>query len=153
MDCDREYRLKYVEGEIFAFSSYPGHAPTFQVKLKNGAIFSYLPIVAFLSFVKPDEHGLTMMDLCYNNCPDENIAINYYRALQGPVSVYFKRFKKWFKGKYHFTIDWYQCNECAHFIELEHGEFCLLPNHKVIFGNKEQILPPYKALHAEWRLK
>lgn len=128
--------------DIFAISSYKGSQPSFNVRIrKNGGLFHDLPVQAITA--KEKTEPLTYK-LCYSNAPCFDICINEFEFLKGPVKVFIG--DNTFDGQYKLTIDWFRCNENTHLIELEHGQFCLFPSHKVLFRSTEATLPPYRKL-------
>jgi hypothetical protein len=145
----------FIKGKIFSVSSYKNHALTFQVLLENGGVFSYIPIQAIVDIekYKPDTEPLTPKDLLYHDCHDDEICIHDYPALQGPVQIYFRKKQAWLEGQYLFTIDWYRGNELLHMLKVENGQFCALPSHKVLFGEKERVLPLYEKMKQIWSVE
>jgi hypothetical protein len=156
----------------FSLSSYPGNAPTFQILLGDGAVFSYIPASALVdpfrdplrtpsgSAARPGEAGpcdptrsgepLELADLVYHDCRSLEICVNRFEALAGPVLCFFKRTKRWLAGEYLFTVDWYTGNDLLHGIALANGQYALLPNHKVKFGDHPPGFEPYKKIRREW---
>jgi hypothetical protein len=151
-DMDPAHKGELVPATVFAVSSYAGHAQTFQVLLGDGGLFSYLPPTALVDPQKRQEPELELEDLVYSNCAPGPICVHRFEALAGPMQAYFRRRDLWLAGVYHWTIDWYEDNRLAHLIALENGQFALLPSHKVKFGDAERSLPPYRKLHAEWKV-
>jgi hypothetical protein len=78
------------------------------------------------------------------------ISVHDLAALRGPVRCYFKRRDLWMPGRYLFTIDWYTTNELLHAIALANGQYALLPNHKIKFGDQPPGFAPYKKMRLEW---
>lgn len=134
---------------VFTVSSYVGNAPTFQILLDDGAVFSYVPPNAL---VDPPlrEPQLALSDLVYHDCKSVEIAVATFDALRGPVLAYFKHQDLWLAGTYLFTIDWYTSNEMLHGIALANGQYALLPSHKLKFGDHPPGFEPYKKIRREW---
>lgn len=152
-DMDPAYVGKFEEGKVFALSSYPGEAITFQVLLNGGAVYSYLPAEALQLHTKLIDQPLLLNDLVYHNCPGAEIAIHVYSHLKGPILAYFKHSQKWMKGTYKLTIDWYKENELFHLVKLENGQLAFVPSHKIKFRNEEGFMPPYRKLHKTWNVE
>ena len=133
----------------FSISSYVGNAPTFQVLLPDGAVFSYVPPTGLVN-PPVTEPTLELADLVYHDCKSVEIAVQTFDALRGPVLAYFKRRDLWLAGSYLFTIDWYTGNEMLHCIALANGQHALLPSHKVKFGDHPPGFEPYKKIRREW---
>jgi hypothetical protein len=140
----------------FSISSYPGEAPTFQIRLADGAIFSYVPPSALIdptqaSFGAGPE--LDLADLAYHNCVDEKICVHAHTALRGPVLAYVKSKDAWLPGTYQFSVEWWTGNQVLHAIILEQGQLALLPHHKLKFGaGHAPGFAPYRKLRRTWRV-
>lgn len=135
---------------VFSISSYVGQAPTFQILLEDGALFSYLPPDALIDPDKRTDPSLDLGELVYHDCKHVEISVHDVTALRGPVLAYFKKRDLWMKGEYRFTVDWYTGNEMLHCVALANGQLALLPNHKLKFGEHEPGFEPYKKIRREW---
>lgn len=133
----------------FTVSSYVGNAPTFQILLADGAVFSYVPPNALVN-APVTAPALELADLVYHDCKSVDIAVQAFDALRGPVLAYFKRRDLWLTATYLFTIDWYTGNEMLHCLALANGQYALLPSHKVKFGDHPPGFEPYKKIKREW---
>ena len=133
---------------VFTVSSYVGNAPTFQILLGDGAVFSYVPPNALIDEAR--EPQLDLGDLVYHDCKSVDIAVQAFDALRGPVLAYFKKRDLWLAGSYLFTIDWYTGNEMLHCVSLANGQYALLPSHKLKFGDHPPGFEPYKKIKREW---
>lgn len=153
-DMDPKRTGERVQCEVFGVSSYRGEALTVQAVLSDGSLFSYLPLTAIDSLGGGEPSpSLNLDDLSWGNCPSEEIAVTAFDFLRKtPVSCYFRTPRIWLAAAYLFTIDWYNDNEQLNVVELENGQFAAVPNHKAKFGHTERSLPPYKKLHATWRI-
>ena len=122
------------------------------VLLSNGAVFSYLPIHALVDRRRYDPAGenFDLDELLYHDCKSRHFSAHAFPALRGRVSVYFKKRDVWRRGKYLFTLDWYRGNEQLHLVKLEHGQFCALPSHKMIFGAQPARFPGYRKMRQTW---
>ena len=136
----------------FAVSSYAGSAPTFQIVLDDGAVFSYLPPAALVDPARAVAGGpaLELADLVYHDCKTVEICVHRFAALDGPVLAYFKHRDLWLAGTYLFTIDWYTGNDLLHAVALANGQYALLPSHKLKFGDHPPGFEPYKKIRREW---
>lgn len=138
---------------IFAISSYPGSAPTFKILIDGGYAFSYIPIHALLASNEVKSPQLEHGDLVYHNCPMTEICVNRFDTLaKSQIRAYFKTLKIWLKAKYLLTVDWYMGNDLLHLLELENGQFAMLPHHKVRFADSTEPFPHFKKLKYEWRV-
>ena len=139
--------------QICSLATYPQEALTFQILLEDGSLFSYVPL--HLLYHKPlkSSQALELSDLVYHNSPDATLCIHRFELLSREVvNCFFKRQQFWLVGNYLFTIDWYWGNDLLHFIQLQNGQFALLPSHKVKFLNGEPQFQPFKKLHATWKV-
>lgn len=144
-----------IKCQVFAVSSYPGHALTFSIILtENGSLFCYIPLEALVwKRELAADADLPPNELVVSNCLDESIAVNEFEYLKGKkVTCFFKKKTHIVKGDYLCTIDWYKQNESFNIIKLETGQICALPNYRMLFGAQLLELPPYKALKPEWRV-
>lgn len=151
-DMDPAFIGSFVHGKAFAISSYPQEALTFQILLEDGCLFSYIPIQALQQHDQIIPNPLLPNDLIYKNSPGAQIVVSSYTHLQGDILAYFKNAKKWLKGKYITSVDWYENNEQFHLISLENGQFAFSPNHKIKFRSSEESFPHYKKLHQIWKV-
>jgi hypothetical protein len=139
----------------FTISSYPGEAPTFQIRIADGAIFSYVPPSALIDPTQPSfgrGPELDLTDLAYHNCVDEQICVHAHSALRGSVLAYFKHKDAWLPGTYRFSVEWWTGNQVLHAILLEQGQLALLPHHKLKFGaGHAPGFAPYRKLRRTWR--
>lgn len=140
---------EYVQGKLFAISSYPGHTITFKVLVEDKYIYSYLPITALTG--KRCEQ-MSLKESCYFNCPSGELTWTVFESLTR--CQVFKRDGSFLdSGRYIMTLDWHNDNELGHLIELDGGNVVMWPSHKIVFSdNKEDKLPDFKKLHAEWKV-
>ena len=147
---------EFVPCRVFAVSSYPGEAPTFQLRLPDGAVFSYLPPTALVDRAQPrwgDAPELDLRDLAYADCPDERVVVTTFAELGGDVLVYLKHRDRWLPGTYRTSIEWWTGNLVLHVILLATGHVALLPNHKVKFGaGHDPGFAPYRKARKLWRV-
>jgi hypothetical protein len=147
-----------VVGEVvpcraFSFSAYPGSAPTLQVLLEDGAVFSYLapPVLRWRQTL--NDPVLDLDDLVYHPCPDGDVVVERFDALDVELLCFFKRRDLWLKARYGFTVDWVEGNDMLHFVLLENGQVAFLPHHKIKFGGDGAPgFQPYKKLRNTWQL-
>jgi hypothetical protein len=149
MDPARVGQLR--ECSVFSIASYPGSAPTFQILLDDGAVFTYLPPSALLvgELAAPE---LELADLVYNDCKSSLVCVHDFEALRGPVLCFFKRKSLWLGGTYLFSVDWYTTNEMLHAVAVANGQVALLPSHKIKFGEHGPGFEPYKKIRREWKV-
>lgn len=147
---------EFTRARVFAVSSYPGEAPTFMLRLEDGAVFSYLPASALVDRDQPGwgrEPELDLADLVYANCPDERVVVHRLGELTGEVLAYLKRVDRWQRGTYHATIEWWTGNLVLHVVVLTSGQVALLPHHKLKFGaDHKPGFAPYRKMRKLWRI-
>lgn len=143
MDCSGD-----LVAEIVGISSYPDHAPTFQVLIDKSHLFHYAPphLLSINNATKVEN----LKDLVYHNCPSATFSLTQNENLNKPISVYFKNSLLWFPGKILYTLDWFEGNDLLHMILLDNGRFCFMPNHKISFHLKS--LPKFNKLKQEWKV-
>lgn len=159
---DPRFDGEWVSCRAFAFSSYPGSAPTFQVGLDDGAVFSYVPPSGLCDLALQTDLELSLADLVYHNCADGDVAVTTFSGLVGPVLCFFKHRDLWLAGSYRFTVDWYRGNDLLHCVSLANGQVAFLPSHKIKFGALGADdadgavgapgFRPYKKMRNEWRV-
>lgn len=145
---------EFEDCKAIAFSGYEGHAPCFQILLKDGSLFSYIGTHLLFAPGKPDGVDLGLQHLAYRNCPAGRISVYVLQGLvaEGEVHCFFKGLSLWMSGKYWFTVDWVDENEQLHCICLENGQIAFLPNHKLKFGNTKKHFEKYMKIRQEWKV-
>lgn len=145
----------WVDCTVFAVISYIGHAPTFQVMLVNGSVFSYLPAEALRHGLVAVGPTFTGAELVYHDCHSAPITVTRYATLAAvPARAYFKARAAWVGAQYVATVDWYEGNDLLHVLLLDNGQVAMLPSHKVLFGDDvTDTLPEYKKLRATFRVE
>jgi hypothetical protein len=170
------YDLKKHHGEvcdcvIFGISSITGRAILFHALMENGAVFYRLPISAFIQQgfdrVRVPEQRLDELELW--NSFSYYPAVTTYDFLSGSSGKYIGKDKKWYYGRYLFTIDWAHPDanilnsdhseiphehKCAHILALDNGNYAAQPNNRLIwdissFTVKDEI-PDWKVQTSEW---
>ena len=170
------YDLKKHHGEvcdciIFGISCITGRAILFHALMENGAIFYRLPISAFIQRgfdrTRVPEQRLDELELW--NSFSYYPAVTTYDFLSGSSGKYIGKDKKWYYGRYLFTIDWAHPDanilnsdhseiphehKCAHILALENGNYAAQPNNRLIwdissFTVKDDI-PDWKVQTSEW---
>lgn len=139
--------------KVVAVTSYPGSPLTFDILVDGVYAFHYIPIHALGTLPGGPNQPLELHDLVYHDCRSTDICVTSLSALQGQTSVFFKRKNQWFKGDYLFTVDWYGGNDLLHCLQLENGQYALLPSHKIQFGGEAaREFPDFKKLHSVWQV-
>lgn len=146
-------KTDFVQGRIVAVETYPGHAPTFSFLSKEGHLYCYLPVTAFLLSPEEPLDDLPLAVACYANCPEGRVVVS---ALPLPVAcqVFLPSRGSWESGEYVFSLDWWDDNLLLHLVYLSScGMFALQPNHKIVFGSRNaRQFPDWKKCHSEWRV-
>lgn len=136
------------EGYIFGITSLKSWAVMFNILLKSGAHFRFIPLHAIVTkSTLPD----TLFDLTHLqlwDCFSSNVHVTVFDLLKDYSVKAYLRNKKCINGKYLFTLDWlpdkeeitgfiYQPdqNKCGHIIELENGQLACLPTNRVAFAD------------------
>jgi hypothetical protein len=134
------------EGYIFGITSYKGWAIMFNVLLKSGAHFRFIPLHAVITKDKLPDTIYELTNLQLWDCFSSNANIIVFDILKDSHCNAYLRNKSVVTGKYLFTIDWlpdkdevpgfiYQPdqNKCGHIIELSNGQLACLPTNRVAF--------------------
>jgi hypothetical protein len=145
---------EFVPCTPISISSYPGEVPTFQVRLTDGAVFSYLPPSALVNTAQPRWRAVEvgLEDLAYHNCVDEKVVVHVHAGLVGQCMVLLKHANLWIEGVYMFSVEWWTGNQVLHAVLLQNGQLALLPHHKIKFGSDhEPAFKPYRKIRSIWR--
>ena len=170
------YDLKKHKGEsgdcvIFGLTSISGRALLFNIMLPNGACYWRLPISAFFQkeFERKDVPDMSVDELELWNSFSYHPAVTCFDWLDGINGKYLGRDKKFYQGKYLFTIDWAhpdvnildtehseipQEHKCAHIMALKNGNYAAQPNNRIIWHvnsyTTENDWPDYKVQNTYW---
>jgi hypothetical protein len=146
-------------GYIFGVKSMINRPLLFHFISNFGAVFWQMPISAFTSEEEYDvlsENEQTRLSLLQTwDCQANNIAVTTFAFLQNHRVDVRCRDGVWRSGKYIFTIDDYegdlnelnvgyandQDSKCYHFIVLDDGNFCVMPNNLLRWHNPDFIVP------------
>lgn len=142
----------FTECKIIGFSLYLNEAVCADIVLNDGSMFSYIPI--HLLVTSPSsELKYDLNDIVYHNCNGFDVSISVIDYLKNSKNLCYLKYKdEWLGCQYLMTLDWYNGNDLLHFITLDNGQFALMPNHKLKFGNDERRFVPYKKLRGTWRV-
>ena len=170
------YDLKKHHGEvedciIFGITCITGRAILWDAIMENGAIFYRLPISAFIQrgYEPAAVPHQRLDELELWNSFSYYPAVTNYDFLSGSSGKYIGKDKKWYHGRYLFTIDWAHPDanilnsdhseiphehKCAHILALENGNYAAQPNNRLIwdissFTVKDEI-PDWKVQTSEW---
>ena len=173
------YDLKKHHGEvedciIFGVTSLTGRAILFHAIMENGAIFYRLPISAFVQrgYDAKSVPSQRVDELELWNSFSYYPAITSWDILTAASGKYIGKDKKWYHGKYLFTVDWGHPDanilnsdhseiphehKCAHIIALDDGNYAAQPNNRVIwdlpsFTVKDNI-PDWKVQTSTWNVE
>jgi len=173
------YDLKKHHGEvedciIFGITSLTGRAILFHAIMENGAIFYRLPISAFIQrgYDAKSVQTQRLDELELWNSFSYYPAITTWDILTASSGKYIGKDKKWYHGKYLFTVDWGHPDanilnsdhseiphehKCAHIIALDKGNYAAQPNNRCIWDlpsctGKDKI-PDWKVQTNEWNVE
>lgn len=153
---------EFEHGWIFACCAIRSRALMFHVLLENGAVFYRLPISAFCTNKKAKAISLEILSTW--DCLSDKISVIEFDFLKGMEVSCILKDKSKLLGRYLFTVDFWGSqtlaedpseHKCAHVIELEDGNFCLLPNNRLLFRDSSLVprqdeIPPFKANTHRW---
>ena len=170
------YDLKKHHGEvedciIFGITCITGRAILWHAIMENGAIFYRLPISAFIQrgYEPAAVPHQRLDELELWNSFSYYPAVTNYDFLSGSSGKYIGKDKKWYHGRYLFTIDWAHPDanilnsdhseiphehKCAHILALDNGNYAAQPNNRLIwditsFTVRDEI-PDWKVQTSEW---
>ena len=148
-----ETKKDLIKCQIEVISSYPGHVLSSFVWIpETEGVFSYIPLHA-LQWKEAITDPLDWDDVVFQNCPDSDISISHLPIFKRATKAFFPKKKRWIKGSYLFTIDWFRDNVAVNLLKLENGQFAAVPFHKSLYGKGVlETLPDYKKLRPEWVL-
>jgi len=134
------------EGYIFGVTSYKGWAIMFNVLLKSGAHFRFIPLHAIVTKSTTPATLFELSHLQLWDCFSSNVHVTIFDLLRDSHCNVHLRNKSVLSGRYLFTLDWlpdkdevpgliYQPdqNKCGHLIELENGQIACLPTNRIAF--------------------
>lgn len=152
---------KDLYGYIFGVKSMLNRPMHFHFLSEIGAVFWNMPISAFRHGDEDsweaisDNENRRLSILQVWNCQSNDIAVTTFSFLQYKFVDVICRDKKWRRGQYLFTIDDYegdlnylntgyandQDSKCFHFIELEGGNYCIVPNNLCRWHDPNFVIP------------
>jgi|TARA_R100001460_G_scaffold14654_7_gene32762 hypothetical protein len=170
------YDLKEHKGEseecvVFGITSISGRAILFNIMLPNGACFWRLPIAAFFqkSHDRTTVPDMQTHELELWNCFSYYPSVHSFDWLAGLKGKYLGLDKKFYHGKYLFTLDWGhpepnildvehseipQEHKCAHILALDNGNFAAQPNNRILWHvnsfTTDNSWPDYSVQTTIW---
>jgi hypothetical protein len=173
------YDLKLHMGEseecvIFGIASITGRAILFHILLPNGAVYYRLPISAFFQkrFSRAEVPDMSIDSLQLWNCFSYYPSITTFDFLSSQHGKFLGKDKKFYKGKYLFTVDWAmpepnildtdhseipQEHKCAHILELSNGNYAAQPNNRILWHipsyTTDKSWPDYKVQNTIWEVE
>lgn len=123
------------EGLIIGAKSIRNQELTFNVLLKDGAFYEQIP----LRYLSSRPGNIAKTPFSIYDCPSYNITFTEYDSFRGAKVESFRGES----GTYIGTFDWFggggaedagiAGRDPAHWIQLDKGSYCLLPNTHVVF--------------------
>jgi hypothetical protein len=155
---------KSIRGQAFRIESY---LPQY------GAMYDKLPLHAFVSRTSDLDEFLPLDHLQIWDCFSYNAAIIKKSFVSNLSAKFFAKNKKWYSGKYLFTIDnaspdvniidttyseWPEDHKSFNFLELDNGQYAAQPNNRTIFldpasNPKELLFPDFKVCTKTYRVE
>ena len=156
---------------IFGLASISGRALLFHIMLPNGAVYYRLPISAFFQkcFSRHQVPDMRPDELQLWNCFSYWPSIHRFDWLADIDGKYRGKDKKFYPGRYLFTVDWAhpdtnilnvehseipQEHKCAHVLELENGNYAAQPNNRIIWHvnsyTTDNEWPDYRVQNTVW---
>ena len=159
---------------IFGITSLTGRAILFHAIMENGAVFYRLPISAFIQrgFDRSQVPEQRLDELELWNSFSYYPAVTTWDILTAASGKYIGKDKKWYHGKYLFTVDWGHPDanilnsdhseiphehKCAHIIALDNGNYAAQPNNRCIWDlpsfTVNDTTPDWKVQTSEWNVE
>jgi hypothetical protein len=155
---------KSIRGQAFRIESY---LPQY------GAMYDKLPLHAFVSRTSDLDEFLPLDHLQIWDCFSYNATIIKKSFVSNLSAKFFAKNKKWYSGKYLFTIDnaspdpniidttyaeWPEDHKSFNFLELDNGQYAAQPNNRTIFldpasNPKELLFPDFKVCTKTYRVE
>ena len=169
-DLDKNKRGE-LECVIFGLTSISGRAILFNIMLPNGACYWRLPISAFFqkSYDRAEVPDMHVHELELWNSFSYWPSVHCFDGLEGGSGKYLALDKKFYHGKYLFTIDWAhpdtnildvehseipQEHKCAHILALDNGNFAAQPNNRLLWHinsyTTDNTWPDYHVQTTYW---
>lgn len=127
------------KGKIFGVICEPGNIITFDVITEDGFVFSNVPPHSVQTKEDAPASTLTWKDLVYFDCPSHDFTYCTFKHLQDKDAFVAFKGQPLIKGKYLFSIDFYNDYNWYHCIELETGYLSFMPSHKIVFKKIGQV--------------
>jgi hypothetical protein len=173
------YDFKSHQGEseecvVFGLTSMAGAATLFHIMLPNGAVFFRLPISAFFqkSYDRPDVPDMQVDELQLWNSFSYYPSVHSFGYLISQRGKYFGKDKKFYYGKYLFTIDWAHPesnildtehseipdqHKCGHVLALDNGNYAIQPNNRILWNISNftfnSDIPDYNVQTTKWNVE
>lgn len=159
------------EGYAFALMSLRGWALMFNVLLKTGAHFRFIPLHALLTAGELPDPIYELSDLQLWDCFSSRPVVTVFDYLREHECKVWLRNRSEARGTYLFTVDWLpdseetpgliyhpDQNKCGHVIELNNGQLACLPTNRVAFmdayfigNNPEPQRAGYVTNETKWQ--
>ena len=155
----------YTPVEIFSVCSIPRRCLMFSVMTEMGSQHARVPIHYLKSESTNNENDLPLDWIQLWDSFSTYFSVNKFEYLKNSSCQLILKDKKLIKGKYLFTIDW--CNgtdyefgyseipsghKCAHFLELENGQFAAQPNNRIIWSDGGAWIGKKLQGHKDWKV-
>lgn len=163
---DTAHHGEFVKACVFGAASIQGRALGFHVLTENGATFWRLPLHALCH--RPDAPLIALDQLQVWDCFSYEIsAICFDRLKDLRVRARLPD-RQSLPGRYLFTLDWHGSidaedagdggHKCAHFIQLDNGNFAALPNNCLqwfcpCFVTPFKEKPDYRSNTRIWKVE
>ena len=154
--------------------SITDRALLFNIMLPNGACFWRLPISAFFQkqYDRADVPNMQTHELELWNSFSYWPSVTCFDWLDGVSGKYLGLDKKFYHGKYLFTIDWGhpdvnildtehseipQEHKCAHILALANGNYAAQPNNRILWNlshyTTDKFWPDFKVQNTYWTVE
>lgn len=145
---------KFIPVFVFGADSVEGRAVGFYCYSDSGAMFSRLPVSAFVHCNDPQNVGKLPFDyLQLWDCFSYSMVAHTWSALSEMRIETILKDRVWHPGHYMFTFAWYgnEASESAgdtgfklgHMLKLDNGQFAIQPNNRIKWFDPSFIVKPF----------
>lgn len=125
----------------------------FSCMTERGAQIDRLPVSAFCHIPESSRRSQDLDYLELWDCFSYHMSCTQYEYLKGLHCSVLMKDKTWFNGIYMMTFDWAMSSyaedagegghKCGHMIQLDPGNYCIMPNNRILWREPSFITNPY----------
>lgn len=137
---------------VFGVASRPGYAVGFHVMTEGGAVIWRVPVHALVH--KPTAPQIPLDYLQLWDCFSADVSVHTFDWLANCRVRTVLKDRKWYDGRYMFTLDWTGSPEadgagdighkCGHVLELDNGCYAIQPNNRILWAEPSFVARPFE---------